>query len=1193
MSHAPCPTSSPSPEDRGSRLRAALAGASHVLPAQGPIGVFVHHNTLHAYQHLPFHEAVATASKTFGAEGYLSEARFLELYRRGRITDEDLRAVLAEPEHRVPPCPFSADAERQSAALTAQDAAPAEQAARFADSTKWSAFFTNEPCSAQAVAAPTGQAVHFTLEPGLAPAARRDARAPASRLLRDAQSVLGGLPPRAPMELMRLALLHPVEVESEASLRWKLEEHSAAYRLRADLSPTTRHALLERSAQGLRIWMDRVGRGRTMTELACALLGPDVESTVRAVASHVPRPLPVDVALRLLGIPAACASAYVDRVSALLDGETSFTREDWLSAEASCVTSALASAFGGDGSLGSLRERMETNPEPFAVSALWSSCRTPLLTTQGHDKPPLTDVRSHRELLCEATGEDVNDLLHPLLIRACAAFLDEGVSHWNLPSREHGFHAAWRSMTCDGLGAAPDWLEGLEDEPSLAPEDAVLEALDALGVPDADWEPYLVRVLLALPGWAGMFHRLEHHPGDRPSGAPPARLMDFVAVRLTLEQHALREVARQRLDYTGPLSGLAEAARRTIESRRVSARSTLEGSWRLFQWAQLMGLSAMDVAELPLRARHELLTWLEAFDASARQRVWQAAYEHHYRRDVCRGLARNRLRPESERTVTAARFQVMFCMDDREESFRRHFEELDARHETFGIAGFFGVAFDYRGLDDAGHVALCPVVVTPAHVVEEQARPEHQPLAEIRVRRRGTWARLDQTLQQGTHALEVSWLLVPLLGLLSALLLPWQLLFPRTLGRLRRTFSATLLPRPPTRLTSLREPTAHCPSPTLKPLGFTLDEKAARVAASLESLGLVKDFAPLVVVLGHGAVSVNNPHQAAYDCGACGGRHGGPNARLFAEMANRPEVRARLRERGLHIPETTWFIGGLHNTTTDEVCLHDTEALPEALHGELSALRAALDRARALSAQERCRRFESAPLGLSTSAALRHVEARAEDLGQPRPELGHVTIASCIVGRRALTRGLFLDRRAFLISYDPTRDASGEIVERILLAAGPVGAGISLEYYFSCVDNERYGCGTKLPHNLTGLLGVMDGAESDLRTGLPRQMIEIHEPMRLLLVVEASTSVLSAILARQPTLHELIHHQWVQLVSVDPMTGAQHRFTPSGFQWLATPETSLPEVASSPHWYRGHRDFLPPALILAPRSFGEDRHAAP
>ena len=57
-------------------------------------------------------------------------------------------------------------------------------------------------------------------------------------------------------------------------------------------------------------------------------------------------------------------------------------------------------------------------------------------------------------------------------------------------------------------------------------------------------------------------------------------------------------------------------------------------------------------------------------------------------------------------------------------------------------------------------------------------------------------------------------------------------------------------------------------------------------------------------------------------------------------------------------------------------------------------------------------------------SALRHVEERSEHLAEPRPEYGHCTNAVCVVGRRSLTRGLFLDRRAFLVSYDANRDAS-------------------------------------------------------------------------------------------------------------------------------------------------------------------------
>lgn len=1109
MSQAPC--LAPAPEDRRSRLRAALARASHVLPAQGPIGVFVHHNTLHAFEHLPFHEAVATASDTLGAEGYLSEERFLELYHQGRITDEDLHAVLAQPGTWTPPPP---------------------------------------------------PRLRFEGAPDIDPTSLD------------------------PETLTLLALLHPLEEETEASLRWKLEEHSAARRFRADLAPALHWSLVERSSRGLHLWLDRVGRDWTMTELGCALLTPDLEATVREVAAHISRPPPRDISLRLLGIPATRGMAYVSRVAARLEGLEGLTVDGWLNAEVACVCAALATAFGGNGSLDSLRKRLEKTPEPFAVSALWSACRTPPPPLEQRPSATPPPVLSHRELVCQATGEDVNDLLHPHLIRACAAFLDEGHSTWPMPKRERGFHAAWVALMRDGLGATPDWLEGLdaELEHARSADDTVLEALDALGVPEAHWEPYLSRVLLALRGWAGMMHRLEQHPSDRAAHAPPARLMDFVAVRLTLEQFALRSVASRSLGHSGPLSSLSEAARRSMASTPRPERPRVWESWRFFQWAQLLGLSAMEAKALPLGERRALLSWLEDFGPRARQRVWQEAYEHHYRMELARGLARNRLRPNHERTVTQPRFQLLFCMDDREESFRRHFEELDARYETLGIAGFFGVAIDYQGIDDAGSVALCPVVVTPAHAVEERACPEHEPLSRTRARRRSLWARLEHVLHQGTLALETSWLLAPLLGLVS---IPWllpRLLFPRAMSRFRRSLTTKLLPRPRTRLTSLRD-TATSQLPRLgKPRGFTFDEQAARVAASLESMGLTKTFAPLVVVLGHGAVSVNNPHQAAYDCGACGGRHGGPNARLFAEMANRPEVRAKLRERGLQIPSSTWFIGGLHNTTTDEVLLHDTDAVPSPLRDELEILRDALDRARALSAQERCRRFESAPPRLSPTMALQHVEARAEDLGQPRPELGHVTNAACIVGRRALTRGLFMDRRVFLISYDPSQDAHGALVERILLAAGPVGAGISLEYYFSCVDNLRHGCGSKLPHNMTGLLGVMDGASSDLRTGLPRQMIEIHEPMRLLLYVEASPQVLSAILERQPPLRELVGNEWVRLASIDPLTGAQHLFTARGFEPLEPPDHALPQVTSSPDWYRGHHDFLPPALIRAPSS---------
>ncbi len=263
-------------------------------------------------------------------------------------------------------------------------------------------------------------------------------------------------------------------------------------------------------------------------------------------------------------------------------------------------------------------------------------------------------------------------------------------------------------------------------------------------------------------------------------------------------------------------------------------------------------------------------------------------------------------------------------------------------------------------------------------------------------------------------------------------------------------------------------------------------------------------------------------------------------------MANKSEIRSALREQGIDIPISPYFIGAQHNTASDLVTYFETERIPSTHQEEFARLVWDFDDARALNAQERCRILPLAPKNATPARSLRHIARRTVDFTQVHPEWGHATNASVIVGRRALSKGLFLDRRTFMQSYDPYQDPEGTILERILTAVGPVVAGIGLEYYFSRVDNTRYGSGTKVPHNVSGLVGVMDGAHSDLRTGLPFQMVWVHEPMRLTIIVDGYPATVSAIVQRHRPLQKLFDNRWLHLIVLDAQTGRFVRYEPSG-----------------------------------------------
>ena len=332
-------------------------------------------------------------------------------------------------------------------------------------------------------------------------------------------------------------------------------------------------------------------------------------------------------------------------------------------------------------------------------------------------------------------------------------------------------------------------------------------------------------------------------------------------------------------------------------------------------------------------------------------------------------------------------------------------------------------------------------------------------------------------------------------------------------------------------------------------IGFTLNEQAHLVGQALRSIGLVSHLSRFVLLIGHGSASENNPYESALDCGACGGNSGIFNARALAQMANKSEVRRRLREQGLDIPEDVYFAPALHNTATDEISILDRELIPPAHLVYLDRLHKGLKAASRLCAQERMATL--APTGSTAlpdaNTASRQARRNATDWSQVRPEWGLSRNAYFVIGRRALTQHQTLEGRAFLNSYDWRVDSKRRLLESILTGPLVVGQWINMEHYFSTVDNERYGSGSKVYHNVAGRFGVMTGNLSDLRTGLPAQTVlkdglPYHEPVRLIAVIEAPFEHARAAIEGVIAIKRLVQNGWIRMLVIDPETTRVHLY---------------------------------------------------
>ena len=539
------------------------------------------------------------------------------------------------------------------------------------------------------------------------------------------------------------------------------------------------------------------------------------------------------------------------------------------------------------------------------------------------------------------------------------------------------------------------------------------------------------------------------------------------------------------------------------------------------------------------------------------QEIFQEAFEWTYYDQVLQGIRASRAYSHQRLSPS---FQAVFCIDDRECSLRRHLEATDPACQTYGTPGFFGVEFYFKSDQGKHYTKLCPAPISPKYLIRE---------TESTYRREK-----DALIQQRSHSMFRGWFISHYLGFWSAFKLFLNIfkpsISPATTTSLRHMDKVAKL--------SIEHPETDGFENGLQ-VGFTPVEMADRVERLLRSIGLVDNFSPLIYMVGHGASSVNNPHYSAYDCGACSGRPGSVNARVVCYMANHLQVRQLLRERGIDISEKTRFVGALHDTTRDDIVYFDEEGLGETglrLHLKYAEhFGNALD----LNAQERSRRLESVHTGDSPETIHEKLRTRSVSLFEPRPELNHATNTLCIVGRRDLTRDLFLDRRSFLNSYDYRIDESGDLLYGILRAAAPVCGGINLEYFFSRVDNEKLGAGTKLPHNVMGLIGVANGTDGDLRPGLPSQMIEVHDPLRLLIIVEQSPDKVWEVIQRDSATYEWFKNSWVHLIAVEPATRDFYRFVGDRFVHYNPEEIKIEQASNLHQIFEDHPDNLPVYLL--------------
>ena len=433
------------------RLRSHVAHAANILSPKGPIHAFVAQNPLQGLEHLPFDRAIREAERLLGGRGYLPIEAFRQIYASGRITRRDLVQAL---ETQKPELAGRPSVEVRGRRIEARD-------------------------------------VHLA------------------------------------------QLLHRIDPLPHGTLRWHVSAGKATRRFRDDLPPETRADLLDRAARDLQVTPTRQCQQDLEAYAVSALWA--------AVLAKIG-----------LGDPVSLEDLAVRVEEVVLRRIFRVARDGGIDLHP----------------VGT--EQRSLHPETGWPVDQWSR-------DSFHQRNPRFDiVRSAHEAMerdfgeigqegtlgnfCQRiTGARISGLINDQMIRWCAAFLDEGLAGWPMPSRERGFYEAWRklaerdlSFRFMGIKNSRQRIRQLSSDPA----DSVIWILRTMGIPEEHWTGYLTLPLAALPGWASMVKWRQAHPDYEMQQQYPIDLIQYLAVRLFYEMELVSMLCRKEWEIDGTVPAL-------------------------------------------------------------------------------------------------------------------------------------------------------------------------------------------------------------------------------------------------------------------------------------------------------------------------------------------------------------------------------------------------------------------------------------------------------------------------------------------------------------------------------------------------------------------------------------------------------------------------------------------------------------